>query len=162
MILRSPWTSSSARDWGINGRFGDIMCSYGVSGGITSSLWARLTSSDGWVFEHHKDPRHHVHNHPPSLDPAAHRQHRKVKSPVKKLVSKFSAYTSIRAREIKALIQEDFPDSNYATTDINNQRQRLRLKERDGCTASGALIKAFDEEGVIYVTKWHPQYPDIN
>jgi len=58
------------------------------------------------------------------------------------------------------MIREDYPDSHYTTKDINNQRQRLRLKERDGCTASGALIKAFDEEGVTYVTKWDPQDPD--
>jgi hypothetical protein len=121
--------------------------------------WAKLTS-EGWVFKHHEDPRHHVHNHPPSLDPAAHPQHRKINSPVKNLVGKLSAYTSIRAREITAMIREDYPDSHYTTKDINNQRQRLRLKERDGCTASGALIKAFDEEGVTYVTKWDPQDPD--
>jgi hypothetical protein len=117
-------------------------------------------SEAGWVFQHSDDPAHHTHNHGPSLDPAAHTQHRKMKSPVKAYVNKFSAYTAIRAREIAEMVAQEHPDSHYTTKDINNARQLARRLERDGCSASGALIKAFDEEGVQYIAKWADDNPD--
>jgi hypothetical protein len=121
---------------------------------------ASLSEDDGWVFKHHEDPQHHIHNHPPSLDSSAHPQHRKLASPVKNIVKKMAPYSAIRAREISGLIQQDYPDSVHTIKDINNARQALRRQEKDGCTASGALIKAFDEEGVFYTAKWDEEDPD--
>jgi hypothetical protein len=117
-------------------------------------------TDQGWVFRHHKDPRHHVHNHPPSLDPSAHPQHRKMKSPVKDLVKKMSNYTAIRAREINSILQADQPDSNFTIKDINNARQGQRREEMDGCTASGAVVRAFDQGEISYAAKWDPQDPN--
>ncbi|EAQ85464.1 hypothetical protein CHGG_09478 [Chaetomium globosum CBS 148.51] len=120
---------------------------------------AKLTD-EGWVFRHHKDPRYHVHNHPKSLDPSAHPQHRKIKSPVKNLVKKMSSYSAIKAREISKMVEEEEPNSHFTIKDINNARQAFRRQEKDGCSASGAVIKAFDQEGVLYVPKWDTRDPN--
>lgn len=120
---------------------------------------AKLTD-EGWVFRHHKDPRYHVHNHPKSLDLSAHPQHRKIKSPVKNLVKKMSSYSAIKAREISKMVEEEEPNSHFTIKDINNARQAFRRQEKDGCSASGAVIKAFDQEGVLYVPKWDTRDPN--
>jgi hypothetical protein len=106
---------------------------------------------DGWMFEHHKDPNCHVHNHAPSLDPSAHTSRRKVTTPVKGMVQRLSAFTAIKAWEINAMVREDYPGSYFKDKDINKARQRARLAERDGCMASGAMIEAFDDLSVAYV-----------
>jgi hypothetical protein len=120
---------------------------------------ARLTP-DGWVFEHTPEAKHHVHNHLPSLHPSAHTAHRKKKSPMKKMVRGLNAYTALRGREISAVIRGEFPDSIHTIKDINNMRQKFRREEKDGCMPTGAIIKAFDEAGVVYVAKWAEDDPN--
>jgi hypothetical protein len=83
-----------------------------------------------------------------------------VATPRKGTVQRLSAFTAIRAREINAMVQEDYPGSYFKDKDINNARQRARLVERDGCMASGTIIEAFDDLGVAYVPKWATDDPN--
>lgn len=114
-----------------------------------------------WSFKHAQDPKHHVHNHQPSLHPSAHLQNRKMKPLVRKMIERLSAYTAIRAREILAMVQEEYPDTCYTVKDINNIRQAIRRRSRGGCMASGATIKAFDELGIEYIAKWDDDDPNL-
>jgi hypothetical protein len=115
---------------------------------------------EGWVIHDAKKPEHRVHNHPPALDPSAFVQHRKMEPAVKEMIEKLSAYTAIRAREILAIVKQEYPDSHFTVKDVNNVRQALRRREMDGCMATGATIKAFDEMEVQYVAKWDEDNPE--
>lgn len=120
---------------------------------------AKLTP-EGWLICHDKRLEHCVHNHPPALDASAFPQNRRIEPAVRATIERLSAYISIRAREILAMVQQEYPDSNYTTKDINNVRQAIRRRERAGCMASGATIKAFDDLGVAYIAKWDDDDPD--
>lgn len=114
---------------------------------------ARLTD-EGWRWEQHSDPGKRAHNHAPALDPSVFRQHRKVRSPEKRVIRNLSANYAIKPREMSSILRETFPESCLTQKDVLNQRAYLRAKELDGNSASGAVIKAFDEEGVTYEAVW--------
>jgi hypothetical protein len=122
---------------------------------------ARLTP-EGWRWEQHCDPSKRVHNHPPVLDPSALPQHRKMASPVTSVIKSLSGNYAIKTREISNIIQTQFPGTHFTKKDIDNQRSYLRAEEIDGHSASGAIIKAFDEEGVTYEAFWKdPEVKDV-
>jgi hypothetical protein len=111
---------------------------------------ARRTAEGLWKWERHGDPSKQAHNHEPALDPSAFVQHRVMASPQKKLIKELSGTFTIKSREIGSILQQRFPESCFTRRDIDNQRSYLRAEERDGHTASGALLKAFDGERVQY------------
>jgi hypothetical protein len=76
------------------------------------------------------------------------------------VIKEQSQRVGIRARDVAATVKDTFKESAYTQRDINNARSYLRLQERDGYTAAGALIKWFDNEGITYVHKMDPANPD--
>jgi len=114
---------------------------------------ARKTD-EGWRWEQHPNPTHCEHNHPPALNATAFRQNRKLLPPHKALIKEFDATAAVKTRELSNIMATKFPDLNFTKRDINNARAALRAEEMDGHSASGAVIKAFDEEGIIYEAFW--------
>jgi len=115
---------------------------------------ARLNPEGSWRWEQHPDAEKRVHNHEPALDPSAFRQHRQMKSPEKRVVMDLSSHYAIKTREMSRILQNKFPGSSFTKKDVDNQRAYLRAAEMDGNSAAGAVIKAFDEEGITYEAFW--------
>jgi len=121
---------------------------------------AKLTD-EGWVFYPHEDPSRREHNHPPSLDPSAHPAHRKVTSPVKRVIKQLSSSYAIKTRETATILRQEFPGKHFTRKDIHNQRAYLRAEEMDGYSASAAVIRAFEEEDVPYEAIWRGEDNEI-
>jgi hypothetical protein len=76
-----------------------------------------------------------------------------MKSPEKRAIRELSGHFAIKTREISKVLQERFPGS-YFTKSVDNQLAYLRAAEMDGHSATGAVIKAFDEENITYEAFW--------
>lgn len=112
------------------------------------------SEENAWIYEANGNPKYRQHNHQPSIDPSAHPQHRKITGSIADVLTNTSKHPSIRARDIGALIADQFPNSCLTRYDISNVRRKLRLAELDGRSGAGAIIKIFDEENIPYRVKW--------
>ena len=118
-------------------------------------LWKgyAVKTAAGWLYR--DDPKAPEHNHAPSTHPSAHPQHRNRRDPaIVEAIAKASRHPGIRAREVGSLIADQFPESTLVDKDIYNTRSELRREELGGRTPTGALIAAFDAEGIPYRVKW--------
>jgi hypothetical protein len=113
-----------------------------------------------WLLRQHKDPKHHQHNHEPSITPSAHPSHRRLTTPVKATIESASRRAGIRASDVAAIIEEQFPDTTLLRKDIYNARSLINRGKLNGYTSTAALIKLFDEKKIPYIAKWADDEPD--
>jgi hypothetical protein len=113
-----------------------------------------------WLLRQHPKPEHHIHNHPPSETPSVHPSHRRLTAPVKATIESTSRRVGIRARDVRAIIEEQHPESIFTRRDIYNARALVNREKLAGYSPTAALIKLFDERGIPYIIKWAPDEPD--
>ncbi|KAJ6439000.1 mutator-like element [Purpureocillium lavendulum] len=66
----------------------------------------------------------------------------------------------IRARDVRAVVQEQHPETVFTRRDIYNARALINCDKLDGYTPTAALIKLFDETKIPYLVKWDDSSPD--
>jgi MULE transposase domain/FAR1 DNA-binding domain len=113
-----------------------------------------------WLLRQHKDQKHRQHNHKRSITPSAHLSHRRLTAPVKAAIESASRRAGIRASDVAAIVEEQFPDSTLMRKDIYNARSLINREKLNGYTPTAALIKLFDEKKVPYIAKWADDDPD--
>lgn len=145
-------------------RYGYLRPSRSVGLRLTSSrkcgcAWKAhaVKVTGGWILCNTTDPVHHTHNHNPSLDPSTHPQLREITTEIREDIADISKHNGIRAREFGAIIGDRFPGSSFKRQDIYNARASIRADNLSGYTAAGALIAAFDKEGINYIVKWEDE-----
>ena len=107
-----------------------------------------------WLLRQHKDPKHHQHNHERTIAPSAHPSHRRLTTPIKATIESASRRVGIRASDVAAIVEEQFPDTTLLRKDIYNARSLINREKLNGYTPTAALIKLFDEKKVPYIAKW--------
>ncbi|RKK84821.1 hypothetical protein BFJ68_g17328 [Fusarium oxysporum] len=112
-----------------------------------------------WVLRQHSNPEHSQHNHGRSIRPSAHPSHRRLTTPVRATIESTSRRVGIRARDVRAVVQEQHPESAFTQRDIYNARARINRDKLNGHTPTAALIKLFDEIDIPYVVKWADDEP---
>ena len=98
-----------------------------------------------WLLRQHPKPEHHIHNHPPSTTQSVHPSHRRLTSAVKATIESTSRRVGIRARDVRAIVEEQHPDSTFTQRDIYNARALVTREKLAGYSPTAALIKLFDE-----------------
>ncbi|RYC77791.1 hypothetical protein BFJ63_vAg19335, partial [Fusarium oxysporum f. sp. narcissi] len=71
-----------------------------------------------------------------------------------------SRRVGVRARDVRAVIQEQYPDSTFTRKDIYNARSLINREKLGGLTPTAALIKLFDDNEIPYLIKWADDDPD--
>ncbi|RKK11850.1 hypothetical protein BFJ65_g13726 [Fusarium oxysporum f. sp. cepae] len=104
-----------------------------------------------WVLRQHSNPEHSQHNHGRSIRPSAHPSHRRLTTPVRATIKSTSRRVGIRARDVRAVVQEQHPELAFTQRDIYNARARINRDKLNGHTPTAALIKLFDEIDIPYV-----------
>nr|CEG03582.1 unnamed protein product [Fusarium acuminatum CS5907] len=100
------------------------------------------------------------HNHGHSIRPSAHPSHRRLTEPIRTTVESTSRRVGIRARDVRAMVQEQHPESSFTRKDIYNARSRINRDKLDGHTPTAALIKLLDEMKIPYLVKWGGDEPN--
>ena len=113
-----------------------------------------------WLLREHDNREHSRHNHGPSLAPSAHPSHRRLNTAVKATIEATSRRVGIRARDVRAVVQEQHPETFLTRKDIYNARALITREKLDGYTPTSALIKLFDEGKIPYITKWADDEPN--
>ncbi|KAG6978557.1 PKS-NRPS hybrid synthetase [Fusarium oxysporum f. sp. conglutinans] len=112
-----------------------------------------------WLLRQHANPEHSQHNHGRSIRPSAHPSHRRLTTPIRATIESTSRRVGIRARDVRAVVQEQHPESTFTQRDIYNTRALINRDKLNGYTPTAALIKLFDEMDVPYVVKWADDEP---
>ena len=112
------------------------------------------------LLRQHKHPKHHQHNQQPSITPSAHVSYRRLTTPVKATIESASHRVGIRASDVAAIVEEQFPDTTLLRKDIYNARSLINREKLHGYTPTAALIKLFDEKNIPYIAKWADDDPD--
>ncbi|KAG6997080.1 hypothetical protein FOFC_07968 [Fusarium oxysporum] len=112
-----------------------------------------------WVLRRHSNPEHNQHNHDRSIRPSAHPSHRRLTTPVRATIESMSRRVGIRARDVRAVVQEQHPESIFTQRDIYNARALINRDKLSGYTPTAALIKLFDELHIPYLAKWVDNEP---
>ncbi|RYC80649.1 hypothetical protein BFJ63_vAg16470 [Fusarium oxysporum f. sp. narcissi] len=107
-----------------------------------------------WLLRQHSNPEHRQHNHSRSIGPSAHPSHRRLTEPIRTTVESTSRRVGIRAPGVRAIVQEQHPESSFTRKDIYNARSRINRDKLDGHTPTAALIKLLDEMKIPYLIKW--------
>ncbi|KAI8404297.1 hypothetical protein FOFC_15792 [Fusarium oxysporum] len=113
-----------------------------------------------WLLRQHSNPEHSQHNHSRSIGPSAHPSHRRLTEPIRTTVESTSRRVGIRARDVRAIVQEQHPESSFTRKDIYNARSRINRDKLDGHTPTAALIKLLDEMKIPYLVKWGGDEPN--
>ncbi|KAL0944244.1 mutator-like element [Colletotrichum truncatum] len=121
---------------------------------------AKAIEEGKWLLRQHSNPIHSQHNHIPSLASSAYPSYRRLTKPIKDVVETTSRRVGIRARDVGAIIQEQFPESVFTQRDIYNARARINREKLNGYTPTAALIKLFDEREIPYIVKWADDEPN--
>ncbi|EGY20864.1 uncharacterized protein VDAG_02388 [Verticillium dahliae VdLs.17] len=79
---------------------------------------------------------------------------------VRATIESISRRVGIRARDVRAVVQEQHPESTFTQRDIYNARALINRDKLNGHTPTAALIKLFDEMGVPYLVKWADDEPN--
>lgn len=121
-------------------------------------MWSTWLSS---VIEPSLDsnPDHGQHNHGTNIASSAYPSHRKLTGPIKATAESASRRVGIRARDVRAIVQQQHPESSLTRKDIYNARARINRDNLKGYTPTAALIKLFDEGGILYLVKWADDEP---
>jgi hypothetical protein len=112
-----------------------------------------------WVLRRHSNPEHNQHNHDRSIRPSAHPSHRRLTTPVRATIESMSRRVGIRARDVRAVVQKQHPESIFTQRDIYNARALINRDKLSGYTPTAALIKLFDELHIPYLAKWVDNEP---
>ncbi|EXU95776.1 MULE transposase domain protein [Metarhizium robertsii] len=128
--------------------------------GCQWKITAESLEEGKWLLRQHKDPKHHQHNHQPSITPSAHPSHRRLTTPVKATIESASRRVGIRASDVAAIVEEQFPDTTLLRKDIYNTRSLINREKLHGYTPTAALIKLFHEKNIPYLAKWADDDPD--
>ncbi|EGU71885.1 hypothetical protein FOXB_17607 [Fusarium oxysporum f. sp. conglutinans Fo5176] len=83
----------------------------------------------------------------------------RLTTPVRATIESTSRRVGIRARDVRAVVQEQHPESAFTQRDIYNARARINRDKLNGYTPTAALIKLFDEIDIPYVVKWADDEP---
>ncbi|KAJ3455341.1 hypothetical protein MRS44_013941 [Fusarium solani] len=121
---------------------------------------AEALEEDKWLLRQHSNPKHSQHNHGRSIGPSAHPSHRRLTTPIRATVESTSRRVGIRARDVRAVVQEQHPESVFTRKDIYNARSLINRDKFDGYTPTAALIKLFDEREIPYLVKWADDNPN--
>ncbi|KAL6405570.1 hypothetical protein AUP68_11330 [Ilyonectria robusta] len=113
-----------------------------------------------WLLRQHPSPEHSQHNHRRSIKPSAHPSHRRLTSPVRTTIESTSRRIGIRARDVRAVVEEQHPESQFTQRDIYNARALINRDKLNGYAPTAALIKLFDEMEVPYLVKWADDQPN--
>lgn len=116
-----------------------------------------VKTSNGWIYRNYTGEAYNSHNHPPSLESSAHPQHRKCPIEVVESIATISSHPSIRPREVRNIIYQQYPELPLTDKDIYNVREKLKLAELQGRGPMGALVAfldAEDPEKKLYRVKW--------
>ncbi|KAH9233526.1 hypothetical protein K456DRAFT_265604 [Colletotrichum gloeosporioides 23] len=89
-----------------------------------------------------------------NLNASAYPSHRKLDEPTKTTIETTSRRVGIRACDVRAVVQEQFPNSTFTQQDIYNARALINREKLGGYSSTAALIKLFDERSIPYIVKW--------
>ncbi|KFA67946.1 hypothetical protein S40285_09775, partial [Stachybotrys chlorohalonatus IBT 40285] len=78
----------------------------------------------------------------------------------KATIESTSRRIGIRARDVRAVVEEQHPESSFTRRDIYNARALVNQEKLAGYSPTAALIKLFDKRRIPYVMKWAPDEPD--
>jgi hypothetical protein len=112
-----------------------------------------------WLLRHHENPEHSQHNHERSITASAHPSHRRLTASVKATIKSTSRRVGIRARDVRAIVEQEHPDTTFTQRDIYNARALINREKLDSYTPTAALIKLFDEMKIPYLVKWADDEP---
>ncbi|PNH33004.1 hypothetical protein VD0002_g8297 [Verticillium dahliae] len=121
---------------------------------------AEAAEEGKWLLRQHSDPEHGQHNHGRSIGPSAHPSHRRLTEPNRATVESTSRRVGIRARDVRAVVQEQHPESIFTQRDIYDARSLINRDKLEGHTPTAALIKLFDDMGIPYLVKWGDDEPN--
>ncbi|RKK89591.1 hypothetical protein BFJ70_g17849, partial [Fusarium oxysporum] len=113
-----------------------------------------------WLLRQHPNLEHSQHNHGPSITSSAHPSHRRLTTPVRATIESTSRRVGIRARDVRAVVEEQHPESSFTQRDIYNARALINREKLNGYTPTAALIKLFDEMEIPYLVKWADDQPN--
>ncbi|KAF6527503.1 hypothetical protein HZS61_007805 [Fusarium oxysporum f. sp. conglutinans] len=113
-----------------------------------------------WLLRQHPNLEHSQHNRGPSITSSAHPSHRRVTTPVRATIESTSRRVGNRARDVRAVVEEQHPESSFTQRDIYNARALMNRKKLNGYTPTAALVKLFDEMEIPYLVKWADDQPN--
>ncbi|KNB16496.1 hypothetical protein FOXG_14343 [Fusarium oxysporum f. sp. lycopersici 4287] len=113
-----------------------------------------------WLLRQHPNLEHSQHNRGPSITSSAHPSHRRVTTPVRATIESTSRRVGNRARDVRAVVEEQHPESSFTQRDIYNARALMNRKKLNGYTPFAALVKLFDEMEIPYLVKWADDQPN--
>ncbi len=113
-----------------------------------------------WLLRQPSNPEHNEHNHERSMGPSAHPSHRRLTAAIRATVEETSRRVGVRARDVRAVVQKQHPESVFTRRDIYNARSRINRDKMNGYTPTAALIKLFDERQIPYIVKWADDDPN--
>ncbi|KAK4067510.1 hypothetical protein Purlil1_13843 [Purpureocillium lilacinum] len=120
---------------------------------------AEALEKGAWLLRQHPNPEHSEHNHGRSIRPSAHPSHRRLTDSVRATVESTSRRVGIRARDVRAIVQHEHPESSLTRKDIYNARARINRDKLNGYSPTAALVKLFDEMELPYFVKWADDEP---
>ncbi|RKK65216.1 hypothetical protein BFJ69_g16488 [Fusarium oxysporum] len=112
------------------------------------------------LLRQHPNLQHSQHNHRPSITSSAHPSHRRLTTPVRATIESTSRRVGIRARDVRAIVEEQHPESTFTQRDIYNARALINRDKLNGYTPTAALIKLFDDMEIPYLVKWADDQPN--
>ncbi|KJK84928.1 hypothetical protein H633G_11250 [Metarhizium anisopliae BRIP 53284] len=121
---------------------------------------AEAVKEGRWLLRHHENPEHSQHNHDRSITSSAHPSHRRLTTPVRATIESTSRRVGIRARDVRAVVEQQHPDTVFTQRDIYNARAVINREKLGGYTPTGSLIKLFDELKIPYLVKWDADQPN--
>lgn len=121
---------------------------------------AEAVQEGNWLLRQHENPEHGQHNHHRSISSSAHPSHRRLTTPVRATIESTSRRVGIRARDVRAIVENQHPDTVFTQRDIYNARAVINREKLGGYTPTGSLIKLFDEKNIPYLVKWVPDQPN--
>jgi hypothetical protein len=111
------------------------------------------STNDQWILQHPSDSKHHQHNHPPNINPAAHPVHRKQTRAIIISIKSANRRIRIRAKNVRNIIQHQYSNAIITARDIYNARNAIIRKKMNNYTSIIALIKKFNNQSIPYVAK---------
>ncbi|KAH7199059.1 uncharacterized protein B0J16DRAFT_281096, partial [Fusarium flagelliforme] len=91
-----------------------------------------------WLLQQHPNPEHSQHNHGRSMGPSAHPSHKRLTTAIRATIESTSRRVGIRARDVRAVVQEQHPESVFTQRDIYNARSLINYDKFDGYTPTAA------------------------
>src|SRR6478736_2038699 len=91
-----------------------------------------------WLLRKHSNPEHRQPNKSRGTGQSAHPSHRRLTEPIRTTVESTSRRVGIRAPGVRAIVQEQHPESSFTRKDIYNARSRINRDKLDGHTPTAA------------------------